>query len=213
MKFDDFLVLMSKIRNKPLPGEKSHFKMMPDFRIAELKKLSNKKLVARKAGVLVLFYPDSDGKAKLILMLRKTYNGVHSNQISFPGGKFEPSDASIEDTALRETNEELGIAIDTIEVVKPLSQVFIPPSNFLVSPFLGIARTNMSFIPQEREVEALVEVFLSDIMDETNFFNHNITTSYAKDIDVPAFKLNGYVVWGATAMMLNEVKDLLKESI
>ena len=115
------------------------------------------------------------------------------------------------ETAKRETFEEVGILPNDITVIKPLSEVYIPPSNFLVQPYIGICSGIPSFKIDPVEVESLVEVSLNDFMDEANLMEQRLTTSYANNILVPAFKLNGYTVWGATAMMLSEIKDLLKQ--
>ena len=115
------------------------------------------------------------------------------------------------DTAKRETYEEVGIAVESIDIIRPLSEVYIPPSNFLVQPYLGLCQEIGSFKIDPVEVESLVEVSLTDFLDEANLMEQRLTTSYAHDILVPAFKLNGYTVWGATAMMLSEIKDLLKQ--
>ncbi|AWX45630.1 Nudix hydrolase 15, mitochondrial [Flagellimonas maritima] len=165
----------------------------------------------RKAGVMALFYPDTNEETKLLLILRKTYRGVHSNQIGFPGGKVEEEDRNLLDTALRETYEEVGVVPDTIEVLKQLSEVYIPPSNFIVQPFIGIYSKPRPFVIQESEVEDIVEVYLRDFLDSSNLIEEKLSTSYAHEIDVPAYKLNGYTVWGATAMMMSEIKELLEQ--
>ncbi|WP_024480085.1 NUDIX hydrolase [Cellulophaga baltica] len=210
MNFDDFSKRISKIKNLPLPGADSHYKMAPDIRIEELEKLDKVPKKARKAAVMSLFYPKEE-ETTLLLILRKTYKGVHSNQIGFPGGKAEKFDPDLLHTALRETHEEVGVLPENVEVIKSLTELFIPPSNFEVQPYIGLYKNPSPFIIQEREVAALVEVSLQDFMDDTAIFSQNLTTSYAENIDVPAFKLNGYTVWGATAMMLSEVKELLKQ--
>ncbi|QXP55431.1 CoA pyrophosphatase [Cellulophaga sp. HaHa_2_95] len=210
MNFDDFSKRISKIKNLPLPGADSHYKMAPDIRIEELQKLDKAPKKARKAAVMSLFYPKAE-ETTLLLILRKTYKGVHSNQIGFPGGKAEKFDPDLLHTALRETHEEVGVLPEKVEVIKSLTELFIPPSNFEVQPYIGLYKKPSPFIIQEREVAALVEVSLQDFMDDTAIFSQNLTTSYAENIDVPAFKLNGYTVWGATAMMLSEVKELLKQ--
>ena len=160
---------------------------------------------------MALFYPDLEQETRLLLILRKVYQGVHSNQIGFPGGKVERIDKNLMETALRETHEEVGVPPSEVEVIKELSEVYIPPSNFLVKPYIGLYPSPRPFVKEDFEVESLVEVYLKDFLDDSNHINEVLTTSYAKNIDVPAFKLNGYTVWGATAMVLSEIKELLRQ--
>ncbi|MCB0464950.1 MAG: CoA pyrophosphatase [Aequorivita sp.] len=201
---------MVKVTKMELPGESVQFKMAPIERLQELKRVARKKNTAKHAGVMSLFYPSEDFETRLILILRKTYKGVHSAQVGFPGGKLEDEDETIQDAALRETEEEVGISRETISVLKKLTEIYIPPSNFFVQPFLGITSELPRFVPQEEEVEALIEVALQDFMNDANIITQTLSTSYARSVEVPAFKLNGHIVWGATAMMLNEVRELLK---
>ncbi len=160
---------------------------------------------------MALFYPDSADITKMLLILRKAYEGVHSNQIGFPGGKAEDVDYDLMETALRETHEEVGVPPSEVEVIKELSEVYIPPSNFMVRPFMGVYSKPQPFVKQESEVERLVEVYLHDFLDESNHIEEVLSTSYAKNIHVPAYKLNGYTVWGATAMMMSEIKELIQK--
>lgn len=211
MRFEEFLKSVSKIENIPLLGEASHLKMVPPFRQELLKKQENAIKHANHAGVLALFYPDFNEKTKFVLILRNTYKGVHSAQVAFPGGKLEDQDNSLEDTALRETFEEVGVPVETVQIVKKISQVYIPPSNFYVQPFIGITQNTPKFIKQETEVEALIEVELDHFLDDQSLIFKKVQTSYSVEVEVPAFKLNEYVVWGATAMMLSEIKDLMKQ--
>lgn len=213
MNFDEFIIRTSKIENLSLPGAASHYKMAPEVRIKELQEGLLKKASPRQAAVLALFYPTQKQSTNLLLILRKTYKGVHSNQIGFPGGKVEKEDGSLKITALRETEEEVGVPQNKVEIIKSLSQIYIPPSNFEVQPFMGYYHEPQPFVIQETEVEALIEVPLIDFLDDTKVFSQKLSTSYAKNISVPAFKLNGYTVWGATAMMLSEIKELLKQVI
>lgn len=163
----------------------------------------------RKAAVMMLFYPKQN-QAHLVLIVRNSYPGVHSSQIAFPGGKVEDVDNSMQETALRETFEEVGIPADKITVVREFSDVYIPPSNFMVSPFLGYSEEELQFIPDPSEVAGIIELSLKDFLDDVNEVVKRMATSYTSDIDVPSFKVGEYIVWGATAMMLSELKEVLK---
>ncbi|WP_242132073.1 NUDIX hydrolase [Aestuariivivens marinum] len=213
MKFDEFLKSLSKIKNIPLPAESSHFKMVPPFRRELLKLQSEAIKQAKHAGVVALFYPNKEEQTKFVLILRNTYNGVHSAQIGFPGGKLEPQDKSLQHAAIRETFEEIGVPMHEIKILRELSQVYIPPSNFYVFPFLGIVYHPPVFKKQEDEVKAVIEVDLQDFLDNNMLITRKVKTSYSVAVEVPAFLLNGHVVWGATAMMLSEIKDLIRQIV
>lgn len=185
--------------------------MVPVNRLEELAGLEIDKRKPHKAGVMAVFYPGESNLTHLVLILRKTYRGVHSNQIGFPGGRQEPTDRDLMHTALRETEEEVGIPQSDIEVIKELTRLYIPPSNFWVHPFMGILQKTPQMVPQESEVERILEVSLKNFMDGKNLVRQNLSTSYAKNIEVPAFLLNEQIVWGATAMMLSEIKVLLEK--
>lgn len=181
------------------------------MRIAELKAMNKRPASYRKAGVMALFYPGNDGVARMLFILRNTDSGVHSAQVAFPGGQYEETDADLGQTALRETEEEVGVPSTGIELIRSLSQIYIPPSRFEVSPFIGMVPYTPDFRKQDSEVAALIEVPLGSVLSDSSLVTRSLTTSYAKEITVPAFLLEGHVVWGATAMMLNEVKTLLKK--
>lgn len=212
MKFSDFESEIVKIKKMPLPGEHSHMEMAPIERLIELKRNALAKNSAKKAGVMVLFYPSADNTTHFVLILRKTYKGVHSAQVGFPGGKHEKDDNSFKATALRETEEEVGVPSSSISVIKKLTEIYIPPSNFFVQPYIGITATYPKFVPQDDEVEAIIEVPLTEFLDDNTLIEKTLSTSYATSIEVPAFLLQDQVVWGATAMMLNEVRILLKRA-
>ena len=211
MNFDEFVVSLSKIKNIPLPAETSQFKMSPPFRQELISRYKEAMKDAKRAGVLAMFYPDNSHQTHLALILRKTYKGVHSAQIGFPGGKYEEEDKTLKMTAIRETWEEIGVPEHQIEVIKQMTEVYIPPSNFYVQPYIGITTKTPEFIKQDEEVEAIIEVPLNHFLDDSIVMTKSVATSYTVKIDVPAYELNGHIVWGATAMMLSEIKDILNE--
>ena len=207
MIFADFINQIEDLKEKSLGGLTSQFKLAPKLRTEYSEELIRSKN-PRQAAVLALFYPDDNNQTRFLLTQRASYNGTHSAQISFPGGKVEKSDKNFQQTALRETFEEVGVLTTSIEIIKQTSDAYIPPSNFLVAPFIGISKTTPIFNPNE-EVAEIIEVLLADLLDDNNLTAIEMETSYMKNINVPCFKLNGYIVWGATAMMLSEIKDLL----
>lgn len=181
------------------------------FRFQELKNLDLSKKNPKQAAVLSVFYPGLKDETKFVLILRKTYKGVHSNQVGFPGGRVEEDDIDLMHTALRETEEEVGIPRQEVQVIKELTKLYIPPSNFWVQPYLGIMEKTPNLVPQEAEVEAILEIDLEEFLSDSCMIRQTLSTSYAKNVNVPAFLLGGHVVWGATAMMLSEMKDILKQ--
>jgi len=192
-------------------GERSHAKMSPPYRLEMAKKLQAQGVEAKKAGVLSLFYPNQDFETCMALILRKSYSGVHSAQVAFPGGRYELQDEDLMQTALRETKEEIGVSPRLLSVLKPMSPLYIPPSNYLVHPFVGLAYSTPQFTKQESEVDDIIQVKLLDLLDEANAITTKVSTSYNVDVTVPAYQLNGHIVWGATAMIMSELKDLLNE--
>lgn len=210
MDFQDFLAHVPKLMEVGLPASEAHFKMAPLERIESMKNLKIETKNPKTAAVMMLFYP-KNGETHLVLIVRNSYQGVHSAQIAFPGGKYEPRDQIFENTALRETHEEIGIPPDSIEILKAFTRLYIPPSNFMVYPFFGICRDEIVFIPDTSEVADIIELPLSVFMGDDILVSVNLTTSYAENIMVPAFKIEEHIVWGATAMMMSELKEVLKK--
>ena len=195
----------------PLPGLSSQVKMRaPVQKAAELSVMKDPQLQAKNSAVLILLFPE-DGNLKTVFIKRSEYDGVHSGQIAFPGGKHEKTDNGFKATALRETNEEIGIEQDKIEIIGQLTDLFIRPSNFLVKVFVGFSPIKLNYVPDEKEVQSVVEVDLEkfynpNIISEKDFF----FTSRKIIIKAPCYTINGIEIWGATAMIVSELLDVLK---
>ena len=156
------------------------------------------------AAVALIIYSDEEKETRLILIERNQYEGVHSGQVSFPGGKQEINDLSLVQTALRESNEEIGINLDSLTLLKKLSKIYIPPSNFLVTPFLFFSDKNLNF-EHNNEVKNILTPSLINVL---NFQIKN----YENQIVVnPYFLYKNFKIWGATAMILNELVEIIKE--
>lgn len=209
MYFEQFLNKIDVVAKQPLFALDAHLKMAPLERVQYLQNYDYSVHKPKASAVLSLFYPKNN-KVHLLLIVRASYPGVHSSQIAFPGGKKEITDKNLQETALRETNEEVGINSATIEIVKQWSDIYIPPSNFMVSSFMGIATCTPEFILQPSEVSAVIELPVTDLLNDALVQNVKMSTSYATDILVPAFVIEDHIVWGATAMILSEIKETLK---
>lgn len=211
MDFQEFLKFVPNITQVPLPAVQSHIKMAPLERIDALINVDYSSKNPRIAAVMMLLYP-KNGETHLVLIVRNTYVGVHSAQIAFPGGKYEVSDLDYAFTALRETQEEVGVAPENIQIIRAFTPMYIPPSNFEVHPFLGVCNEEICFVPDPSEVAGIIELPLSTFLDDSILVETILSTSYADKIKVPAFEIDTKIVWGATAMILSELKDVLKAS-
>jgi 8-oxo-dGTP pyrophosphatase MutT (NUDIX family) len=207
MLFSDFKNSIPLLQQANLGGITAQFQLAPAYR----KKYDLDKIKANnpiKASVLIILFPNSMNEACFVLTKRADYNGHHSKQISFPGGKQNIDDKSLLDTALRETYEEIGVTIKSEYIFKKLTEVYIPPSNFLVHPFLAILDTTPKF-KTNYEVASIITPKISDLLDLDNQKEAQVQTTNGKVIDTAYFALENETVWGATAMMLSEFRDLI----
>lgn len=194
---------------QPLPGLNAQLLMAPEGR--KMREIDiEKENLAKKAGVMALFYKQQNS-ARLILTLRNRYPGVHSNQVSFPGGKREEQDRDFLDTALRETREEIGLETKQLNVMGALSPIYIPPSNFLVHPYVGLYPEPPFLKKQESEVAEIFSVDAEDLLSDRHISSIPLDLGGYK-ATVPVFRFNGHDVWGATAMMISELRQLLLQS-
>jgi 8-oxo-dGTP pyrophosphatase MutT (NUDIX family) len=161
---------------------------------------------ARKAGVMLLLYPDAAQQMHIVFMVRtsKNPNDPHSGQVSFPGGKLEETDDSMLACALRETEEEVGISPSDIRVLGKLTPLYIPISNFDVHPFVGFLAKAPNFVLQESEVKSIIQLPIEHFLSPSQKGKTDMTVHQFTMSDVPYFNANGIKIWGATSMILNE---------
>jgi len=162
----------------------------------------------RLSSVLMLLFPDESGIMNTVFIERPVNNSVHSGQLAFPGGKVEESDLNPQYTALRETEEEIGIAADQVKIIGTLSSLFIPASNFLVYPHLGIYNSIPDFIPSRDEVKSLLPVTIQHLLS-LQPVTKSFQTSYG-NLKAPCFEIQNFNLWGATAMMVSEFREMMK---
>jgi 8-oxo-dGTP pyrophosphatase MutT (NUDIX family) len=206
--FEDFKIKLKDELSTDLPGKAAHLIMMPTSGDAKLVTPTFEPPPIRSA-VLILFYPADDGSIKFPLIQRPTYNGAHSGQIAFPGGKAEDVDANLVQTALREAEEEIGINPKNIEVVGSLTDLHIAVSNFIVHPVVGFSSEMPDFVLDRIEVQALIESDLHDIVRPDKRKQGTVTARGKYKINTPYFDIGDNVVWGATAMMLSELSIIV----
>ncbi|MGB0887962.1 MAG: NUDIX hydrolase [Vicingaceae bacterium] len=191
---------------KELPGKAAHIEAAPfrriDFSAEEL-------MQARSSAVLILFYKKNN-EMHIVLIQRPTYDGAHSGQIALPGGKVEKTDKDINYTALREAFEEVGVAIEDVEVITQLTDVYIPVSRFNVTPVVGLINYLPNFKIDNHEVEELIELKLSELVRIDKLEISKIKMTRGGWLETPCFNFNGKIVWGATALILNELRWVLR---
>ncbi|MCU4164265.1 NUDIX hydrolase [Carboxylicivirga caseinilyticus] len=200
-------ILLEAFR-KPLPGKKAQSLMAPSVRFTG--KVLPEPNKARESSVLILLYV-KEGNWYLPLMKRSVYKGAHSGQVSFPGGKTEDGDTCYFNTAIREAEEEIGIVGKDVSYVGELTSLYIPNSNFVVYPQVGVLPYAPEFKPDPREVDVLIEAPLSQLANPQNIkcFSRKINDIV---VEAPFFSLNDFEIWGATAMILSEFLQVLKEN-
>ena len=161
------------------------------------------------AAVMILIFADAPGRLNLVLTLRNTELRGHSGQVSFPGGRQDPEDASLTVTALRETCEEIGIHSDALQVLGELPRFYIPTSHFDVFPTVGRCDGQPAFSPNPAEV-ADVFCFGLDELLAPAYKHIEERRIDGINVRIPYYAVQGHKVWGATAIMLSELECRLR---
>jgi len=193
--------------SEPLPGIEAQHLMSPSVRFTGHHEPDT--TVPRNSSVFILLFM-KNGSWHVPFIQRPVYDGAHSGQVSFPGGKSEESDQSLIDTAFRETEEEIGIKRQDVHFVGTLTSLYIPNSNFMVYPQVGIIHSEPKFELNSREVETLIEAPLSQLLHPSSVkrFSRQINNY---QVEAPFFCIEGYEIWGATAMILSEFLQVIKK--
>ncbi|MBC7862896.1 MAG: CoA pyrophosphatase [Bacteroidia bacterium] len=208
MMFTSFISSLKEQLSGPLPGFDAQFQMAPEGRKKLPYNISTIKGYRESAVCLFLF--ERNGKIYFPLIERPVYDGVHSGQLALPGGKTEKEDEDFIAGALREMMEEIGAEITRKNVIGKLTDIYIPPSNFMVKPVVAFSESIPVYNINPKEVESVIEFGLHELMNDELIKETELTVYNNAKIKTPYFEVRGKILWGATAMMLNEFKTILK---
>ena len=209
MKFTELIEKLRERLLSPLPGDLAHAPMRA-LPIGDLTPKFDHNLPPKPGGVLVLLYEDAAGSIRFPLIKRQEYVGAHSGQVSLPGGKAEQEEDPIA-TALRECEEEIGVDRKSVVVLGRLTNFFVIPSNFIITPVIAISETIPTFSPDPYEVARIITYSVEDLLKDDAIRHKEIVAAGKFRLMAPHFDIDGDIVWGATAMMLNEFRTVLKE--
>lgn len=209
MLYEQFQNNIRTLLKQELPGREAQFRMAPEIR----KKISYDNNILsntpKDSSVLILIYP-FENDLYTVFTHRHEYQGVHSNQVSLPGGKPEPADKDLYMTALRETEEETGVEASLISFAGKLTPLYVPPSNFIIHPFVGFISEKPEFRPDSKEVKKLISVSFSEILNDNNIQTKEIRLSNNQIYPTPCYFWQNHIIWGATAMIMSEFIEILK---
>jgi 8-oxo-dGTP pyrophosphatase MutT (NUDIX family) len=209
MKHEIFIKQLTERLVQNLPGTEGHKKMEPITRRRLLAEIHHKK-PPRQSAVTIVLFAEGD-ETRFFLMQRHEYPGVHSGQVSLPGGSVESGDRDLMFTALRETEEETGILAKDIQIIGKLTDLYIPPSNFDVQPFVGKIDGIPDLKPDAHEVQELFSVSVNELINPDAIGTDFIMFHDGSCVEVPCFRFSGHMVWGATAMILSEFRQIIME--
>lgn len=210
MTLDWLIKNLEQRLRQPLPGAIAH-DVMRATPVGDIKPNFEHSVPPKPGAVLILLYQDRD-VVKFPLIQRQEYLGAHSGQISLPGGKTEMNEDAIQ-TALREGHEEIGVKPHELTVIGRLSDFFVIPSNFLVTPIIATITTIPELNPDPREVRRIMYGNLAELVRQDAIKSKEIIAAGKYRMRAPHFEIEGEIVWGATAMILNELCYIIREVI
>lgn len=199
--------MLQKLLAGPLPGLEGQLPMSPPHRNRPYPEFDG--IPPVPSAVLLVVYPHQD-QYHTVFILRNVYNGPHSGQISFPGGKQEDQDKGLAETALREAMEETGIPSSEVLLCGALTPLLVPVTNFIIHPFVGFLPFRPDFRPDPSEVREIIELPLSQLRDPACRREEAVNVPWGS-IQVPCFVADQHKIWGATAMILNEFLNVSRD--
>lgn len=207
--FSEVARALEKQLQQPLPGYLAQCKMrpylpsMPDLDLPMSP-------FAKESAVMALLYP-VENKPNILLIERNIYTGVHSGQISLPGGKVEKNE-TYQEAAIRETMEEVGVENSNFEIIGDLTKIYVAASNFNIQPIVAFSERPIQIYPDSREVAQVLEIPLEVFFDLKRRKEKLIKSTMGMELMAPYFDVNDKTLWGATAMILSELMEVIQMS-
>jgi 8-oxo-dGTP pyrophosphatase MutT (NUDIX family) len=197
-------ILLKKELKAKLPGKDAHLEMMPKGRI-----LIESHLNKRNAAVAIVIYPANTGEEEIIFIKRTEYEGPHSGQVSFPGGKENGEDINLFATSIRECYEEIGVKLSEKNLLGELTPVFVSVSGFIIYPFIFYYLSEPEILIEQKEVKHIIRFPIYKLLD-SNIRCVKKMKITGQEMDIPCFQILDETVWGATGMILNEFIEILR---
>jgi 8-oxo-dGTP pyrophosphatase MutT (NUDIX family) len=204
----NFQYKLKEALQSELPAWKAHIRLAPVERFESLLQI-NWPTDAKQSAVLVILFIENE-QVHVLLILRSIYDGAHSGQISFPGGQKEKSDIDLVHTALRECSEEIGLFLSPIQILGKLSELYIPPSNFIVFPFVAFTENIENLRLDSHEVQEVIKIPLRALLNPAIFQIKQVISRNDRSLTAPCFDIEDKYIWGATAMILNELMTVIE---